>query len=290
MELKERAAAALAVNIAVRQSLKHNLERSEALVANYRKTLAEFVKLRAQPVKAGASVEIAKKKHQAPLRLVVSNDLPAGHSGDTPPRARRRNLKVRRKLLDMTDSGIFDLSTGNLLDCSLRDSTASGHLAPASLGGLELRQNGLVQGAHDTEGSPVFGFTQPSNGADSLVRWPRMPRPRTPVSPTSPAMEHFIANVGALLPVSFPLDGTDTDRIEALARRAGVGKETVRRALKGDAKSRVDTLEKVSGALGAVLAQMVTPGYGALRAREQLASARQDPLPTRRQATSTQGR
>lgn len=284
--LAQRADAALALNLTTRQALKHNLDIATALAAKCTKSLAEFVKSHTQPARGADRVEVATKKHKAPLRLVVSNDSPAGHSGH-PPRARRRNAKVRRQLLDMTDPRICDLSASNLLDCSLRDSTASGHLAPAPLRGLEMRQNGFVQGAHTAEGSPVFGFTQPSNGADSLVRWPDMPRPRTPASPTSPAMEHFIANVWALLPVSFPLDSTDTDRIEALAKRAGVGQETVRRALKGDAKSRVDTLEKVSGALGAVLAQMVTPGYGALRAREQLASARQEPLPTRRQATPT---
>lgn len=289
MELKARVEAAMAVSIAIRQTLKHNLERTAALAAKHRETLAEFVKLCTQPVLGTGTVRVAKKKHQAPLRLVVSNDLPAG-SGRDPPRARRRNLKVRSKLLDMTDARILDLSTSDLLDGSLGDPAAGGHFAPAPLRGLEMRQNGLVQGAHSAEGSPVFGFTQPNNGVDGAVRWLGMPRPRTPTSPTSPAMGHFIENVEALLPVSFPLDSVATDRIEALAKRSGVGKETIRRALKGDAKSRVDTLEKVSSALGAALAQMMTPGYGALRAREQLASARQEPMPTRRQAGPALGR
>ena len=224
---------------------------------------------------------------QARLRLIINNDLPVGRECSLAPSG---GPEVRSQLLDMTNPRIFDLSPRDLLDGALRDTAASSNVRPTPFRRLEAFQDEFVHRSHNVDSNPGCGFTQPSNGADSLVRWPPMPRPRTPVSPTSPAMEHFIANVRALLPVSFPLDGTDTDRIEELAKRAGVGKETVRRALKGDAKSRVDTLEKVSGALGAVLAQMVTPGYGALRAREQLASARQEPLPTRRQAGPTPNR
>lgn len=287
--LIERAEKALALNLIARETLRGNLGKTAELAAKCRDSFAEFVKLRTLTPGGADKVGTTKNKHQARLHLVVNNDLPAGRSGN-PPRARRRNLKVRRKLFDMTDPRIFNLSPGDLLNRPLRDSAASGHLAPAPLRGLEMGQNRLVQGAHSAEGSPVFGFTQPNNGVDGPVRWLRMPRPRTPSSPTSPAMGHFIENVEALLPVSFPLDSVPTDRIEALAKRSGVGKETIRRALKGDAKSRVDTLEKVSGALGAALAQMMTPGYGALRAREQLASARQEPMPTRRQAGPALGR
>jgi transcriptional regulator with XRE-family HTH domain len=67
MELRKRLLAAQETNLAHRQALKHNLERAGALVAKYRETLAEFVKLHAQPVRSSASVSV-NKKHQPALR------------------------------------------------------------------------------------------------------------------------------------------------------------------------------------------------------------------------------
>lgn len=220
-------------------------------------------------------------RRQTRLRLVINNSLPDRRSSD-PPATRCRNIKIGSKLFDMTDPGIFDLAPSDLLDCSLRDSTASGHFAPAPFRGLEVRQNGLVEGTHVADSSPDFGFTQPSNGVKLSLRCLRMGRPRVPAAATSPIVSTFIENVEALLPVSFPAVETETDRIEALAKRAGVGRETIRRAMRGGASCRLDIVAKIASALGVTTPQLLTQGFGTMRAAEQRASARQEPIPTRR--------
>lgn len=74
-----RSAAALAASRATREALKHNLARTVGLSSKCRETLTEYVKLGAQAAGGTGSLPGTKKKHQARLRLVVSNESSGGY-------------------------------------------------------------------------------------------------------------------------------------------------------------------------------------------------------------------
>lgn len=278
-----RSKAARASNDILTETLRHNLETSIRLTSKCREFLAEYVKLAARTKVSTARIAAKKKKkkHKPRLRLVVNNDLPSSDSA-TPPPTNARALKVRSQLFDVTDSGVLDLATGDLLKRPLGDAATSRDLSPSPLGRLEVGQDVFVKRGHTPNSSPEFGFTQPSTGGGSSLGYERMPRPRSPVAKTLPDITTFIENVEALLPVSFPGYETETDRYGALANRADVGRETIRRAMRGGAACRLDIVAKIAAALGATTAQLLTPGFGVLRAEQQRAIARQEPLPTRR--------
>jgi hypothetical protein len=215
-------------------------------------------------------------------RLVVDNSAMDGYTPSLD-----RPLKVRSKLFDMADSGIFDLAAGDLLDRSLGDTASSGNLAPASLGRLEACQNELVHRSHGANDSPVFGFTQPSNGGSLSLRFSRMGRPRQPSAPKSRIGKVFTENVEALLPLVFSNERTETKRIEALAKEVNVGKETIRRAIRGGASSRLDVVDSIAQGLGVTAPQLLTPGYGAVRVAEIKAQARHEPASYPRAGSSS---
>lgn len=226
----------------------------------------------------------SKKKSRAKLCLVTLNGLTVGNSRNL-RLTTNRTTKISRKFLDMTDPRVLNFSTGNLLYRSLRDSTASSHSTPLPLRALEIGQDIFMKGTHIAEDRPVFGVMQPSNGADSSLRYPGMGRPRQPAAQKSHIGSVFTQNAEALLPVSFPVEPNATKRIEALARRIGVGKETIRRAIKGGASSRLDIIDKIAVGLGVTTPELLTPGYGEMRAAELQHQARQEPALRRRAAS-----
>ncbi len=103
-----------------------------------------------------------------------------------------------------------------------------------------------------------------------------MPRPRQPSAPTSSIGYTFTENVEALLPVAFSGVTTETDRILALGRRAGVGKETIRRAMRGGASPKLDIVAKIAAGLGVTTPELLTQGFGAMRAEQLQSQARQE--------------
>ncbi len=226
------------------------------------------------------------KNNRALMRLVINNGSAAGSSGH-PPLPLSRSPKVRRELFDMTHTRIGDLAPSDLLQRPLRDAAPRGHLTPAPLGGLELHQNVFVHGTHAADNNPVSGFTQPSNGVPLSIRSSGMGRPRQPSAPTSMIGAVFTQNAEALLPVSFPSEANETARIAALAKRIKVGKETIRRAIRGGASSRLDIIDKIANGLGVTTPELLTSGFGAMRAAELQAQARQEPTARSRATGST---
>lgn len=226
-----------------------------------------------------------KTTKRAHLRLVINNELPARDSRDPSLPTRRRRLKVRGELLDMTDPRIFDLASSDLLDRPLRNSTAGGNLTPAPLRGLEVRQNGFVHGRHGGDSNPVFGFMQPSNGVSLSIGSQSMAgRPPKASVPTSEIGQTFAENVAALLPVTFPEALNETAQIKALGKASGVGRETIRHAIRGGRSPSLDAVASIARGLGVTINDLLMKGFGTQRAAYIRSQARQEPaaIPTRR--------
>lgn len=75
-------------------------------------------------------------------------------------------------------------------------------------------------------------------------------RPQKVVTPKDIIGQILIDNIEARWYRAFPLASTHKERLEALAKRSGVGKETLRKMMKGDQSPRIDTVDKVARALG----------------------------------------
>lgn len=108
--------------------------------------------------------------------------------------------------------------------------------------------------------NPRYGVTQPGNGFCGRLTYVAMGRPtkETPrVQTPADIIGAIIAdNVVDLLGKCFP-GRTQTDQIEALARRSGVSKETIRRIIKRDVSPRVDNLHQIATALSTTAAALL---------------------------------
>lgn len=67
------------------------------------------------------------------------------------------------------------------------------------------------------------------------------------------------------MPQAFPNAENETDQIAALAGRSGVGKETIRAALKGERSPRLVAVDAVARALGVSVAELLTVGKASSR-------------------------
>jgi len=87
----------------------------------------------------------------------------------------------------------------------------------------------------------------------------RMGRPRKPPQFDNPLSALIAEHVEAGLTRYFGKYRTRTLQIEALATRASVGEETIRRMLVGEGSPSVDNLESVAKAMGADAATFLKP-------------------------------
>jgi transcriptional regulator with XRE-family HTH domain len=87
-----------------------------------------------------------------------------------------------------------------------------------------------------------------------------MGRPKTPSLPQDLVGKLFRDRLLELMPQAFPHAENETDLIAALASRSGVGKETIRAALKGERSPRLVAVDAIARALGLSVAELLTVG------------------------------
>ncbi len=68
----------------------------------------------------------------------------------------------------------------------------------------------------------------------------------------------FRARMEELIHLAFPKAENDTARIKALAKRSGVGAETIRGAMKGERNPTLTVLEQIAAGLGVSLSQLLS--------------------------------
>lgn len=133
-------------------------------------------------------------------------------------------------------------------------------LAPCKRVMTKLYMDSIIQ-----ESNPVSGFTQPEGGVPFPIAYRPMGRPKTPSLPALDTDAQFFRDrMEELLPLAFPKLENDTARIKALAKRCGVGAETIRTAIKGERSPTLTILGAISRGLGISLSQLFSPGPIAL--------------------------
>lgn len=84
-----------------------------------------------------------------------------------------------------------------------------------------------------------------------------MGRPKTPSVTKDVIGQLFRDRVTELMVAAFPQAPNETEQIKALAKRSGVGKETIRAALKGERSPRLVAVDAVARALGMSIAELL---------------------------------
>jgi transcriptional regulator with XRE-family HTH domain len=77
-----------------------------------------------------------------------------------------------------------------------------------------------------------------------------MGRPKKQSTPKDAIGQIFATNVEARLAAAFPKAKNETERFELLGKRSGVGKETIRAAMRGERSPTLVTLDAIARALG----------------------------------------
>jgi len=80
--------------------------------------------------------------------------------------------------------------------------------------------------------------------------------------------QFFRDRMEELLPLAFPKLKNDTARIKALAKRCGIGAETIRTAIKGERSPTLTVLGALARGLGISLSQLFSPGPIAISSLE----------------------
>lgn len=204
------------------------------------------------------------KKKNPVIRLVAEGgNLVDGLSGcdcGAPPLL-GNTAEVPGESLDSRDSGVIPFHASYLLDASLWDTGLLCDFRPLPFAFLQLLDDIAMDGLrHIPDDSPVYGFMQPENGMVLSLRSALMGagRPQKAVTPKDIISQILIDNVEARWRAVFPHAGSDKDRLEALSRRSGVGKETLRMMMKGVQSPRIDTVDKVARALGTTCASLLS--------------------------------
>lgn len=65
------------------------------------------------------------------------------------------------------------------------------------------------------------------------------------------------------MPLAYPTCERQSDQIEQLAKRCGVGEETIRKALKGESSPRLQTMTMIAVGPGVSIVDLLTPGFAA---------------------------
>jgi len=100
-----------------------------------------------------------------------------------------------------------------------------------------------------------------------------MGRPKTPTLPNDVIGRLLRDRLLELMPLAFRSAENETDQIAELAKRSGVGKETIRSALKGERSPRLVAVDAMARALGLSVAELLTVPK---------AAKADDPFPKRR--------
>jgi len=107
------------------------------------------------------------------------------------------------------------------------------------------------------QNSPVYGTTQIRYGVAPSVGWLPMGRPPKAAQPTTPGGMILRENVYYLAPRVFRKARNETEWKQELARRSGVGAETIRRIVRGEGSPRLDNVEALASALGVSLIRLL---------------------------------
>lgn len=105
---------------------------------------------------------------------------------------------------------------------------------------------------------PVFGIMQPALGGLAPVTFRPVGRP--PKLPQLTGINKVLSdNIRLRMVGAFPAASTDTERIAALAAKAGIAPETIRRIVVGETNPRLDNIEAIAVAFGVTAAVLLVP-------------------------------
>jgi hypothetical protein len=120
----------------------------------------------------------------------------------------------------------------------------------------------------DADSNPELGFMQPEHGFSPVVRSGPMGRPRKEVEPKGPLEAKIGAQLSIWMARSLRKYPTEKQQITALAKRSSVGKETVRKILRGTQSAQIDSLHAITEALGWSLLDLFAAIDGGETAKE----------------------
>lgn len=108
-------------------------------------------------------------------------------------------------------------------------------------------------------------IAQPRHETISAVAFPAMVRTSQPRQPTAPGVMRNVLgqNVMALMSRHYRDLPNDTARTKALSAAAGIGHETVRRAITGHVSLTLDNIERLALALDVSVYQLLLPNLDA---------------------------
>lgn len=123
------------------------------------------------------------------------------------------------------------------------------------------------------ECKPGFRFMQPEQGSSSVLAYVRMGRPKKISTPKDIINQVLADNILSRLDGAFPRARNQTEQLKMLAKRSGVGMETLRMAIKAERSLRIDLVDKIARAFGTSAAQLLTttpaPAVTSAEARPQ---------------------
>lgn len=106
------------------------------------------------------------------------------------------------------------------------------------------------------ECTPEFGVTQPENGILLRVRLAHMGRRRKPLKSKGQLEAEVGMRLRSWMALALRKFGSETRQIEVLAKRSGVGKETIRKIIYGAQSARIDNLSSLATGLGRTLVEL----------------------------------
>lgn len=104
----------------------------------------------------------------------------------------------------------------------------------------------------------MFENLQTRNGNDPHIPFLSVGRPPKAAQNTTPAGRILADNIRHLAALTWPDKPGETEWLIALGRRSGVGKETVRRMVKGIGHARLDNIEAVAHAFSVSLIDLLS--------------------------------
>lgn len=99
---------------------------------------------------------------------------------------------------------------------------------------------------------------QPEQGSSSVLAYMRMGRPKKISTPKDIINQVLADNILSRLDGAFPRARNQTEQLKMLAKRSGVGMETLRMAIKAERSLRIDLVDKIARAFGTSAAHLLT--------------------------------
>lgn len=98
---------------------------------------------------------------------------------------------------------------------------------------------------------------QPEQGSSLVLAYVRMGRPQKISTPKDIINQVLADNILSRLDGAFPKARNQTEQLKMLAKRSGVGMETLRMAIKAERSLRIDLVDKIARAFGTSAAQLL---------------------------------